>query len=126
MSIPLHSIDAVRIGTKKPFNSNFSIGGTIALTSFKNQFHIVTGSAAANNTSANIVSTYQAGCFFGALLAYPLAQRFGRKPTLVGSGLIFCLGAAIMFAAKSTLAPFYVGRIIGGFGVGAVSLCVPL
>lgn len=72
------------------------------------------------------MSTYQAGCFFGALLAYPFAERFGRKPTLVLSGGIFCIGAAIMFAAKHSLGAIYAGRIIGGLGVGSVSLAVPL
>jgi MFS family permease len=90
------------------------------------QFNIVAGSSLANSTSANIVSTYQGGCFFGALLAYPLAERFGRKPCMIGSGLIFCVGASIMFASKHSLGAIYAGRIIGGFAVGAVSLCIPL
>lgn len=45
------------------------IGGTLALPSFKDEFGLDKESASALAfTSANIVSTYQAGCFFGALI----------------------------------------------------------
>jgi len=45
------------------------IGGTLALPSFKKEFGLDKESTSALAfTSANIVSTYQAGCFFGALM----------------------------------------------------------
>ncbi|KAJ7682327.1 quinate permease [Mycena polygramma] len=102
------------------------IGGTIALASFKTEF----GITAANNAaiSANVVSGYQAGAFFGALLSFPFCERYGRRFALIMAALFFTLGAGLHLApnADRGLAPLYVGRVIAGLGVGAVSLTVPI
>ncbi|KAJ6451493.1 general substrate transporter [Mycena vitilis] len=102
------------------------IGGTIALASFKTEF----GITAANNAaiSANVVSGYQAGAFFGALLSFPFCERYGRRFALILASLFFTLGAGLHLApnADRGLAPLYVGRVIAGLGVGAVSLTVPI
>jgi membrane protein DedA with SNARE-associated domain len=37
---------------------------------------------AAADLLSNIVSTLQAGCFLGALIAYYIADKFGRKVRL--------------------------------------------
>lgn len=59
------------------------LGGTIALPSFGNTFFDGGRSAQRPNESANIVSTYQAGAIAGALLAYPISDRWGRKAGIV-------------------------------------------
>ena len=47
------------------------IGGSIALTSFKTEFKLSHLSKKESDLiSANIVSVYQAGAFFGAFFAY--------------------------------------------------------
>ncbi|KAH8922325.1 quinate permease-like protein [Atractiella rhizophila] len=102
------------------------IGGTLALASFKEEFGINAKNSA--KLSANIVSTYQAGAFFGALLSFPFCERFGRKWTILLAGGVFTLGACLHLISNSStgLAGIYVGRAIGGLGVGAVSLVVPI
>ncbi|CEL63140.1 putative quinate permease OS=Neosartorya fischeri (strain ATCC 1020 / DSM 3700 / FGSC A1164 / NRRL 181) GN=qutD PE=3 SV=1 [Rhizoctonia solani AG-1 IB] len=103
------------------------IGGTIELPAFQAQFgldKLSEGEIAF--TSSNIVSTYQAGCFFGCILAFFIVEAFGRRATLQCSSALFCLGAGLMLGAKHSLGMVYVGRIIGGMGVGAVSLATPL
>src|ERR1700712_3405678 len=46
---------------------------SLALTSFKTEFGLLKNTQAQSNfLSANIVSTFQAGSFFGAFAAYPL------------------------------------------------------
>ncbi|GAA5852713.1 hypothetical protein JCM8547_002598 [Rhodosporidiobolus lusitaniae] len=102
------------------------IGGTLALSSFREEFGINTDNAAA--LSANIVSTYQAGAAVGALLAFPFCDRFGRKITVLVAGYTFTAGAAIHFASHSGtgLGGIYAGRVIGGLGVGMISLVVPI
>ena len=45
----------------------------MALKSFTNEFGTLSAT-----TSANVVSTYQAGAFFGSLFGYPLGYFFGR------------------------------------------------
>lgn len=63
------------------------------------------------------VSTYQAGCFFGALLGYPVGALLGRKRGLFATAIVFCLGAAIMLAANGDrgLGPIYGGASLFSF-----------
>ncbi|SCV67171.1 BQ2448_5817 [Microbotryum intermedium] len=57
------------------------IGTSIATVAFKREFGLLaptqggtTSAARFATISANIVSTYQGGCFFGALFGYPAGQ----------------------------------------------------
>ncbi|KAF7352410.1 putative quinate permease [Mycena venus] len=102
------------------------IGGTIALASFQKEFGITAANKAA--ISANVVSGYQAGAFFGALLSFPFCERYGRRFALILAAFFFTLGAGLHLAPNASrgLAPLYVGRVIAGLGVGAVSLTVPI
>ena len=69
----------------------------MALGSFKSEFGLTTKTSKQfADISANIVSTYQGGCFFGSLLGYPLGQIFGRKMGLLVSSLVFILGAGVV------------------------------
>ncbi|KAJ7498514.1 general substrate transporter [Mycena latifolia] len=102
------------------------IGGTIALASFQKEFGITAANKA--TISANIVSGYQAGAFFGTLLSFPFCERYGRRLSLTLAAAFFTLGAGLHLAptASSGLAALYVGRVVAGLGVGAVSLTVPI
>ncbi len=64
------------------------------------------------NLSANIVSTLQIGCFAGALIAFPFADRWGRRPSLIGMAFIAFLGIVFQFASSSHIAAMYVGRYV--------------
>jgi MFS family permease len=77
------------------------------------------------NLQANIVSTLQAGCFAGALIAAPIADKFGRKKGLIYTSIVVLIGVIMQFNAWGELAPLYVGRFINGLGVGAASMLVP-
>lgn len=70
------------------------------------------------------VSILSAGTFFGALLAYPMGDRLGRKWGIIGGCIIFFLGIGLQLDTK--WATFIVGRVIAGFGVGVVSCLVPM
>ncbi|KAF7596651.1 hypothetical protein BBP40_000573 [Aspergillus hancockii] len=103
------------------------IGGTLALSSFRRDFGLKRASKLETDTlEGNIVSSFQAGCFFGSLLTFPLAERFGRKMAIVMAISIFCVGGSLMTAASGNLALIYAGRVIAGFGIGSVSLQVPV
>ncbi|KAF4201653.1 hypothetical protein CNMCM8927_001296 [Aspergillus lentulus] len=103
------------------------IGGTMALESFRRDFGLDKVSKSETDTlEGNIVSTFQVGCFFGSLLTFPLAERFGRKLAIVMAVSVFCVGGSLMTAASGHLGLIYAGRAIAGFGIGSVSLQVPV
>ncbi|KAK2760132.1 hypothetical protein FQN53_007946, partial [Emmonsiellopsis sp. PD_33] len=105
------------------------IGTTIAVQSFRDEFGFEDMSkSAVNLLSANIVSCYQAGAFFGSFFAFPIAHFWGRKIGLVAAALVFILGAGVMLAANAErgLGVLYGGRVLAGIGVGAGSNIVPI
>ncbi|KAK7890733.1 hypothetical protein LTR67_007942 [Exophiala xenobiotica] len=105
------------------------IGGTLALSSFKDEFGFNDLSKTkVNLLNANIVSCYQAGAFFGAFFAYPAGHFLGRKKGLLIFSTVFCLGAGIMLGATGSrgLGLIYGGRVLAGLGVGGASNLSPI
>lgn len=77
-------------------------------------------------TEAVVVSSLLfPGAAFGALFGGRLADRLGRKRTLLGCGAIFLLGA-LGCALEPSVAAMVIARIILGFGVGAAAVTCPL
>ena len=72
-----------------------------------------------------VVSILSAGTFFGALFAAPVADFMGRRWSVVFAVLIFVVGVA-MQAAATALPLFVVGRVFAGWGVGMVSMLIPM
>lgn len=100
------------------------IGGTLALPSFQDSFGLTDDTYTA--LSANIVSTFQAGCFFGSILGFPSAEKLGRRITLILSGAVFCLGAILQTTSAGRLGMMYAGRAFTGLGVGASAMIMPI
>jgi SP family sugar:H+ symporter-like MFS transporter len=73
----------------------------------------------ASQTSA-IVSILSAGTFFGALGAAPIADRIGRRWSLIASSCVFIFGVILQTAATA-IPLFLAGRFFAGLGVGLVS-----
>ncbi|KAJ7205449.1 hypothetical protein GGX14DRAFT_397586 [Mycena pura] len=112
-----------------------TIGGVIAMDDWLSTFGTfdptgkVQGANAAHMflKTANkslVVSILSAGTFFGALLAFPMADFVGRKMGIIASCVIFSLGVGLQLDTK--WATFVVGRVIAGLGVGLVSCLVPM
>ncbi|KAJ6153312.1 hypothetical protein N7497_007631 [Penicillium chrysogenum] len=103
------------------------IGGVLVMPGFKQTYRLENISEVdAANLSANIVSTLQAGCFFGALAASPIAEKWGRRMALMGAAIVSVIGIAMQTAASGHIEAMYIGRLICGFGVGAASMINPL
>jgi sugar porter (SP) family MFS transporter len=105
------------------------IGTTLALPSFQSEFDFGKMSDSEQAlVSANIVSIYQAGAFFGSIFAYGTSYMVGRRWSLLVFSLVFILGAGIMMGANHDrgLALMYAGRVLAGIGVGGASNMVPI
>ncbi|GLB40553.1 putative general substrate transporter [Lyophyllum shimeji] len=72
-----------------------------------------------------VVSTFNGGCFFGAMGAGWANDRFGRKRT-IQIGCLFALWGCAMQGGASNVATLLVGRIIAGVAIGVLSMTVPL
>ncbi|PSN72138.1 MFS quinate transporter-like protein QutD [Corynespora cassiicola Philippines] len=104
------------------------IGGVLTMDAFQHSFNLDKNSPDFSNLQGNIVSVLQAGCFFGALTSFYVSDKFGRKKALIFADIIFIIGSLVQtLCALGThdLAQLYVGRVIGGFGVGLISAVVP-
>ena len=60
--------------------------------------------------SSNIVSVIQAGAFLGAIIAMWLADRIGRKPSLIVASIVVSIGVAMQAGASGNLGVLYAGR----------------
>ncbi|GES58915.1 MFS sugar transporter [Aspergillus terreus] len=95
------------------------IAEVIASESFKSKFE-------ANDTETGlVVSMFTAGAFFGAAGAGPSGDSLGRRWTIIVGCLVFCLGGALQTGAQS-VDYLYSGRFLAGFGVGFLTMIVPL
>ncbi|KAJ5690314.1 hypothetical protein N7462_004706 [Penicillium macrosclerotiorum] len=103
------------------------IGTSIELSSFQRDFGLQGASESTKNAfAANIVSLLQAGCFFGALGAGPVGEKIGRRLALALSAIFFTVGSIMQTASSGQTSLIFVGRAIGGLGVGSASMLVPL
>ena len=107
------------------------MGSVLALKAFKRDFGLPTdssGFASDKNASvsSNVVSLLTAGCFFGAIAAAYLNERFGRRYSLMFFTVIFLIGAAVQTAAHHEIGMIYAGRVIAGLGIGGMSSITPV
>lgn len=104
------------------------ISGVVVLPAFLSRFGLDDASdkKALANLQANIVSTLQAGCFAGAIIAGFMADRIGRRMSLLVAGVVVLIGVIFQFNSWGQLAPLYIGRFVAGLGVGTCSVVTPL
>ncbi|KAF8624010.1 hypothetical protein AX15_006088 [Amanita polypyramis BW_CC] len=106
-------------------------GGVVNNPYFQQYFGIIKNGkkdvARANAISSNVVSVLQAGAFFGALASAPVSSKIGRKYTLLAFTVIFVVGAILTTVAEGPrgLGEIYAGRVVAGFGIGAISAVAP-
>ncbi|KAH6880782.1 general substrate transporter [Thelonectria olida] len=94
-------------------------------------YHEVEGAghtALSDSHTSLITSILSCGTFFGALIAGDLADRMGRKWTVITGCFIYCLGVVIQMITGEgdALAAIVAGRLIAGIGVGFESAIVIL
>ncbi len=65
------------------------------------------------------------GCMIGGIAIGPIADKFGRKRTLISIALVFAV-TSIVSAIAPTFFLFVLARIVGGLAVGGASMVTPL
>jgi len=94
------------------------IGG--ARQFFEVYFHLTTAGSIGWANSCALV-----GCFLGSLMAGGLGDRFGRKPVLLASAVLFAV-SSILTGWATSFTTFIVWRIAGGLAIGLSSNISPL
>jgi sugar porter (SP) family MFS transporter len=94
------------------------IGG--ARQFFEIYFHLRSASAVGWANSCALV-----GCFAGSLVAGSLADRYGRKPVLLASAILFAV-SSVFTGWAPTFPAFIAWRMAGGVAIGLSSNISPL
>jgi SP family sugar:H+ symporter-like MFS transporter len=71
------------------------------------------------------VASVLLGCAVGAFVAGTLADRLGRRPTMLLTAVLF-LASAVMTGAAGSAGLFIAARIAGGLAIGAASVLAPM
>jgi SP family sugar:H+ symporter-like MFS transporter len=79
-----------------------------------------------NVRSGLIVGLLSIGTLFGALTAAPIADKIGRKKSIIVWCGIFSVGIIVQMTATDKWYQIMMGRFVAGLGVGALSLLVPM
>lgn len=76
--------------------------------------------------SGLIVGLLSIGTLIGALIGAPTADFFGRRNAMSLECLVFATGVVIQMTSFHAWYQFAIGRLVAGFGVGALSAAVPM
>lgn len=99
---------------------NGVIGGLTNAPSWNDTFDHPTGDAL-----STIVASYEIGCFAGALLAFAVGERLGRKRS-IRLGAVWMAAGAILQAFAYGRPQLIVGRIVSGIGMGCINSTAPV
>ncbi|KAH9908917.1 general substrate transporter [Xylariomycetidae sp. FL2044] len=79
-----------------------------------------------NVRSGLIVGLLSIGTLVGALIAAPVADKIGRRRSICLWCIVVSVGFLIQVTASYSWEQIMIGRLVAGFGVGALSLLVPM
>jgi hypothetical protein len=105
------------------------INGVNGSKLFIHQVEGPTATALSTPHTSLITSILSAGTFFGAVIAGDVAERIGRKWTVIIGCLIYLIGVIVQMITGpgvDALGTIVAGRIIAGLGVGFESAIVIL
>ncbi|KAJ5099556.1 Major facilitator superfamily domain general substrate transporter [Penicillium argentinense] len=74
---------------------------------------------------STVAAIYDIGCFFGAILAFTVGERLGRKRSILLGTVIMAAGT-ILQASSYSLTQIIIGRIVLGLGNGINTATAPI
>lgn len=108
------------------------------LKSFTDTFGLSSGNAIDNQSTISnrefyhdifelmaVVSLVNLGAGVGPLLTIPITDRIGRKWTYRLWQTVYAVGIVVQAVSDGNLGALYAGRIIAGFGIGALTVIGP-
>ncbi|KAJ3059187.1 hypothetical protein HK102_010109, partial [Quaeritorhiza haematococci] len=72
-----------------------------------------------------VTSTFLLGCVAGSIIVSEMADRLGRKWSIMAGSFMFAAGGLVQTLADA-LPGLYAGRVVSGIGIGILSMVVPL
>ncbi|KAI9608554.1 hypothetical protein H4Q26_004737 [Puccinia striiformis f. sp. tritici PST-130] len=99
---------------------NGVIGGLTNAPAWNRTFNNPTG-----NELSTIVASYEIGCFAGAILAFVVGERLGRKKS-IRLGAVWMIVGAVLQASAFSRAQLIAGRILSGIGMGCINSTAPV
>ncbi|KAL7412573.1 hexose transporter [Mrakia frigida] len=105
------------------------ISGLMIMPDFQARFGTCTADgvcAVASERQSVITGIFSIGCLVGALIAGNIATRIGLRNTNLISLFVFCIGIAVETSATTSYGQIVGGRVLTGYGVGALSGLVPV
>ncbi|KAJ5692725.1 hypothetical protein N7462_002148 [Penicillium macrosclerotiorum] len=115
--------DMTLFGYDQGVFSEFIEGGVVITKDFL-ELHDLVGPTK-TKTLSTVTAIYDVGCFFGAIFAFTIGERLGRKKTIMMGTTIMAVGA-ILQATSFSLPQMFVGRIIVGIGNGVNTATAPV
>ncbi|KAI7787287.1 mfs monosaccharide [Diaporthe eres] len=73
-----------------------------------------------------MVAMLCAGCLVGALVSAPVADKFGRKYSITFWCIVYIVGNVVCITTTDKWYQIVIGRLIDGFGIGALSVLTPM
>ncbi|UTT93884.1 hypothetical protein NDA17_003429 [Ustilago hordei] len=98
------------------------IGGMISQKTFEKAF----GIPAKSNKESNVTAMVQLFSVLGAILGYPICERFGRVRGAQIACALVLLGSALWAGSHGSYAMLMVARAIAGTGVGLTPIVTPI
>ncbi|KAJ4057359.1 hypothetical protein NW761_003036 [Fusarium oxysporum] len=77
------------------------------------------------NVLATVTAIYDIGCFVGAVIAFTIGERLGRKKAIIVGTVIMSIGTVIKVTSYS-LPQMIVGRVVLGIGNGINTATAPI
>lgn len=90
-----------------------TVAGGVVITQDFLELHDLVGPTK-TKTLSTVTAIYDVGCFLGAILAFTVGERLGRRKALLLGSTIMAVGA-ILQTTSFSLPQMFVGRIISGW-----------